>query len=90
MHWNGAIVVERTVRRLASEAAAHFKKTAAALVEMREMFPFPQGGQPDEPTAANRAVELLRAAREAEEQGIQVLEGLLDFMKAYWSEQWVN
>ncbi|WP_026263813.1 hypothetical protein [Paenibacillus terrigena] len=88
--WDGENVVERTVRRLASQAAAHYEHTAEALVEMREMFPFPQGGQPDDPTAADRSAELLRIAKEAEEKGIEVLETLLDFMKAYWSEQWVN
>lgn len=43
--------------------------------------------QPDDPDTADRALELLRAAKEAEEQGIKVLERLLNFMKIYWSEQ---
>ncbi|BBH22502.1 hypothetical protein Back11_38470 [Paenibacillus baekrokdamisoli] len=90
IRWSGDNVVERTVRSLAAEAAAHYEKTAAALIEMRDMFPFPQGGQPDDPVTAVRAVELLRAAKETEEQGIEVLERLLNFMKAYWSEQWIN
>lgn len=90
IRWNGENVVERTVRSLAAEAATHYGKTAAALIEMREMFPFPQGGQPDDPGTAERAVELLRAAKGAEEQGVKVLERLLNFMKAYWSEQWIN
>ncbi|NIK77072.1 hypothetical protein FHS15_002197 [Paenibacillus castaneae] len=90
IHWSGENVVERTVRSLAAKAAAHYEKTAAALIGIREMFPFPQGGQPDDPATAVRAVELLRAAKETEGQGIEVLERLLDFMKAYWSEKWIN
>jgi len=90
IRWNGNNVVERTVRKLAEEAAGHYARTAAAMVELREMFPFPQGGQPHEPAVADRAAELLRAAREAETRGVEVLERLLDFMKAYWSEIWIN
>jgi len=90
IRWDGVNVVERTVRRLASEASAHYEQTAAGLVEMREMFPFPQGGQPDDPATADRAVALLRTAKAAEEKGIAVLESLLDFMKGYWSEQWID
>jgi hypothetical protein len=90
IRWNGENVVERTVRKLAAEAAVHYSKTATALVEMRELFPFPQGGQPDDSAIADRAVELLRVAKEAEVLGVEVLERMLDFMKAYWSETWIN
>lgn len=88
--WDGTNVVERTVRKLAAEAAAHYDKAAAHLVEMRELFPFPQGGQPGDPETAERAVVLLRAAKEAETLGVEVLERLLQFMKGYWSEQWIH
>ncbi|QKS46579.1 hypothetical protein HUB94_15830 [Paenibacillus cellulosilyticus] len=90
VRWNGENVVERTVRRLAAEAAAHYAKTAAAWVEMRELFPFPNGGHPEEPAVADRTIALLQAAKEAEVHGVQVLEQLLDFMKGYWSETWIN
>ncbi|TCZ75242.1 hypothetical protein E0485_17725 [Paenibacillus albiflavus] len=88
--WNGENIVERAVRKFASEAAEHYERTATSLVEMREMFPFPQGGQPNDPATADRAVELLRIAKEAESKGIEALERLLDFMKAYWCEKWIN
>lgn len=90
IRWNGDNIVERTVRKMAAEAAAHYSKSAAAMVEMRELFPFPHGGRPDDPTVADRSVELLRAAKEAEVHGIEVLEQLLNFMKGYWSETWIN
>lgn len=90
VRWGGLNVVERTVRILAAEASTHYARTASALVEMREMFPFPQGGQPDDPEISDRAAQLLRAAKEAEALGVEVLERLLDFMKAYWSETWIN
>lgn len=90
IRWNGENVVERTVRKMAAEAASHYSKSAAALVVMRELFPFPNGGRPDEPAVADRAVELLQEAKEAELRGVEVLERLLKFMKAYWSETWIN
>lgn len=90
IRWDGDNVVERTVRKMAAEAAVHYAKTAAALVEMRELFPFPQGGHPDDPATADRAVILLRVAKEAEGLGVEVLERLLNFMKSYWSEVWIN
>ncbi|WP_274362245.1 hypothetical protein [Paenibacillus thermotolerans] len=90
IRWNGSNIVERTVRAHASEAAPHYEKAAAALVELREMFPFPEGGRPNDPAVADRAVTLLRMAKAEEEMGVQVLEKLLDFMKAYWSEQWIH
>jgi hypothetical protein len=90
VRWNGTNVVERTVRKLAAEAAAYYEKAAVALTELRTMFPFPQGGQPGDPATADRAIGLLQSAREAESQGIDVLERLLKFMKGYWSEQWIH
>jgi hypothetical protein len=78
------------VRKFASEAATHYSKTAAALVEMRELFPFPHGGQPDDPVVADRAVQLLREAKEVEVLGVEVMERLLNFMKAYSSETRIN
>jgi hypothetical protein len=88
--WNGTNVVERTVRRRASEAAVHYATVARAFGELRDLFPFPEGGQPGNPSVANRAVELLMTAKEAETKGIEELEKLLSFMKAYHSENWVN
>ncbi|WP_026021119.1 hypothetical protein [Paenibacillus senegalensis] len=90
IHWNGENVVERTVRKMAAEAAAHYSKSAAALVNIRELFPFPHGGRPDDPAVADRAADLLQEAKEAESQGIEVLERLLKFMKGYWSETWIH
>ncbi|WP_231571614.1 hypothetical protein [Gordoniibacillus kamchatkensis] len=90
VRWNGTNVVERTVRKLAGEAAVHYAAVADALAEIRDMFPFPQGGRPKEAAEADRAVTLLQRAKAAETQGVELLEKLHGFMKAYWSEVWVN
>jgi hypothetical protein len=71
VRWDGTNVVERTVRKLAGEAAEHYAVVAETLAEMREMFPFPQGGAPREAASAGRAVALLHRAKEAETHGME-------------------
>lgn len=90
VQWNGTNFVERTVRVKAAEATIHFELVAEAFGELRGMFPFPKGGTPKEPGTADRAIALLEKAKEAETKGVKVLEQLLDFMKAYYSEVWVH
>jgi hypothetical protein len=90
VQWNGTNVVERTVRKLAGEAAEHYEAVAVAFAGLREMFPFPEGGTPSDPGTADRAIEILREAQAVETKGVETLERLLGFMKAYHSEIWVN
>ncbi|WP_042147962.1 hypothetical protein [Paucisalibacillus sp. EB02] len=88
--WDGTNIVERGVRKFAGEAAKHYEEVASYLVEMRELFPFPHGGDPSSKENAERSIELLKRAKEAEKKGIKQLEILLDFMKNYYAEKWVN
>ncbi|WP_274648566.1 hypothetical protein [Paenibacillus humicola] len=88
--WNGSNVVERTVQGRAAEAGRHFAAAAEAFNELRRMFPFPQGGSPKDPAEADKAIHLLQTAKEAETAGVEVLEKLLDFMKAYHTETWIH
>ncbi|MCC3376291.1 hypothetical protein [Cohnella sp. REN36] len=88
--WDGANFVERKVREYAAAAAGHYEEVASAFAELRALFPFPQGGAPKDPAIADRAVLLLERARKAETAGVALLEGFLDFMKAYHSEVWVH
>lgn len=88
-NWTADNIVERTVRKLASEAAIFYQQTADSLIEIRELFPFPEGGNPQDPAISDRAISLLRTAKQGEEEGIKLLERLLHFMKAYHSEVWI-
>lgn len=87
--WNGTNHVERKIREFAAKAEIHYDTVAAIFAELREIFPFPHGGNPKVPEIADRAIELLKAAQEAETKGVAVLEKFLNFMKAYHSEKWV-
>lgn len=89
-NWTADNIVERTVRQLAGEAAVYYERTAEALIEMRDLFPFPEGGNPHDPANSDKAIALLKTAKQAEEDGIKLLERLLNFMKAYHSEVWIN
>jgi len=88
--WDGSNIVERTVRNRMGEAAKHYEAVAVAFGELREMFPFPNGGTPKEPEAADRAIKLLEEAKAAETKGVEQLEALFYFMKEYYSETWIN
>lgn len=57
----------------AGEAMKHYEEVAAALGELHGMFPFPHGGNPAEPAAADAAIRLLVRAKGAEEQGLRCL-----------------
>jgi hypothetical protein len=72
--WDGTNVIERMVRKQTGEAAKHYTVVTEAFRQLRDLFPFPQGGNP----------------KDAETKGIEVLGQLLDFMKAYHSEKWIH
>lgn len=76
--WPGEKPLERDLRALADQAASHYADVASALSQMRLRFPFPHGGEPNAPGEAEVAVPLLRQAKAAEEQGVQVLEQMLE------------
>ncbi len=66
------------VTAIALQAAEQYGAVAERLAELRGMFPFPQGGEPREDAQAERAIRLLREAKAAEEQGVELLERMLE------------
>ncbi|CAG9620259.1 hypothetical protein [Sutcliffiella rhizosphaerae] len=89
-NWDGTNIVERGVRKFSSEAEKHFSKVANALVELRELFPFPGGGDPLDSIRVEKGIELLTIAKNAEIDGIKTLETLANFMKNYYAEKWIH
>ncbi|MCD9022633.1 hypothetical protein [Cohnella silvisoli] len=63
---------------LASEAARHYRDTADALSELISRFPFPHGGEPNDPNEAEWAIPRLIRARDSEAKGIAVMQQMLD------------
>ncbi|WP_409340744.1 hypothetical protein [Paenibacillus sp. MBLB4367] len=61
---------------MAAEAACLYEQIEAALGEFSRLFPFPDGGSPNEPALAEKAIGLLSKALAAETAGIEALERL--------------
>jgi len=58
-----------------------YKTTANALYELSSLFPFPMGGDPKNEQAVEKAISLLRQAKEAEQEGLIALEKWRDRLK---------
>jgi hypothetical protein len=78
--WNGDSPEEQEVSRLAALAADHYQDVFNALVGLPSLYPFPQGGNPNEEANKVHSIHLLQRAREAEEQGVEILEQMLDLL----------
>ncbi len=62
------------IRPLSLEAAAHYRAVAETFAQLCRLFPFPAGGEPNEPGQAERAIQLLETAKKHEQEGVAVLE----------------
>jgi len=82
--WRGQTALEQQLVALADEAAVYYGKVADALGRMRSMFPFPNGGEPNDPIQANRAIQWIHEAKSEEIKGIEVMERML---KRLYEEQ---
>lgn len=78
--WNGESALEKRVRERASSAAEHYADVERSLTVLNEMFPFPNGGTPNDPVHAERAIEQLYAAKAAEEKGLKELEAMRELL----------
>jgi hypothetical protein len=80
-NWEGASPQDDRLRALAKEASEHYAAVAECLGEMRDMFPFPDGGEPNGDAQADRALTLLREAKAAETSGVALLERMLEVLE---------
>ncbi|MGP4081404.1 hypothetical protein ACTWQL_15980 [Pseudalkalibacillus sp. R45] len=62
------------VASYAGIASDHYEDVAQQLLEFRNIFPFPVGGEPNEPANRERAIGLLKKAKESERLGIEALQ----------------
>lgn len=68
------------VRVLLGEAALHYSAVARSFKALRTLFPFPSGGDPADPAQADAASRLLLEAKDAETEGLAVLQRMLDLL----------
>lgn len=69
--------LDTSLGQLAGQAAVHYDQVADQLNEFVTLFPFPKGGDPNDPEQAAAAIELLRICRAEEEKGVVLLEQML-------------
>jgi hypothetical protein len=72
---------DEPLRQLACQAADQYAIVAGNLSMMRDMFPFPHGGDPGNDAEATRAISLLREAKEAETEGVGLLARMLELLE---------
>lgn len=76
--WSNDTNIGQVLLKLGEEAAVHYENVANSLREMRDMFPFPQGGDPNNLLQAQKAIALLTEAKAAEQVGINVIQQMYD------------
>ncbi|QHT58770.1 hypothetical protein GXP70_01445 [Paenibacillus lycopersici] len=72
---------DESLRHLARQAAERYAVVAGSLSAMREMFPFPHGGEPGSEAEASRAIALLQEAKAAETEGVALLARMLELLE---------
>ncbi|TMV46396.1 hypothetical protein FE783_25850 [Paenibacillus mesophilus] len=73
----GETAEERTLKSLAEQAAVRYDNVTDRLGEFVVRFPFPKGGDPNDPEQAAAAIRHLTEARAEEEKGVELLEEML-------------
>jgi hypothetical protein len=68
---------ERLLKMLAGQASVQYDNVADRLAEFVARFPFPKGGDPNDPVQASAAIRHLSEARAEEEKGVELLEEML-------------
>lgn len=81
LNWIGDTPQDDRLRILAKDASEQYGAVAERLAEMRDMFPFPHGGDPNSKEQAERAVTLLNEAKTAETAGVALLEQILETLE---------
>jgi len=78
LNWKVEASRDEQLSDLAREASEQYAIVAQRLATMRDMFPFPHGGDPNSDEQAARALTLLQEAKAAETAGVALLERMLE------------
>lgn len=72
--WGGQVM------QLASRAAVCYARVHESLSAVNQLFPFPSGGDPNEPARSKQAIALLGQAKQAEFEGVALLQEIVDVL----------
>jgi predicted enzyme related to lactoylglutathione lyase len=76
-HWELEFPAEAAIGHLLREAALQYATSAESFRQLSMMFPFPNGGTPNDQSHAETAIILLSQAHDAELKGIAIFERIL-------------
>lgn len=79
--WTDNTHLVTSINATISEAAAHYDEVAKHMVVLRDMFPFPGGGKPNEPELRDRALKCLKQARQYEHDGAMLLQSMYEKLR---------
>ncbi len=88
--WEISSDVDRQVRDCLKEGDHIYKKVAACFQSLQEMFPFPQGGEPNDAVNSQQAITLLNEAYKWEKEGVTLLEKLFNMLEQYDDETFMT
>ncbi|WP_018758012.1 RNA polymerase sigma factor [Paenibacillus terrigena] len=79
--WEGETPSDGHVRELSGTAAATYTQIAEQLQELHQMFPFPMGGEPNDPARAERSIQILQSVHALEVQAVATLEQMSEALQ---------
>ncbi|WP_053375331.1 RNA polymerase sigma factor [Paenibacillus sp. FJAT-27812] len=79
--WPEASEEDIQIRELLREAAQQYEQIASNYEALHHMFPFPEGGEPNNDLYASKSIGLLQAIKKQEEAAVKSFRNLLDQLK---------
>lgn len=70
------------IRPTIREAAAVYEQIAGEYKSLSQLFPFPAGGEPNDPANSEKAISLLQSIEAREQQAVTLLEHMLQSLSA--------
>ncbi len=72
--WIGDTPLDVNMREWSLAAAGIYSQISEHLQEMHQMFPFPMGGEPNDPARATRSIQILQSVEALEHEAVATLE----------------
>lgn len=87
--WNNQSELDQQVIQLFKECEQIYGMIAQQLANLKELFPFPQGGEPNDPINSERAIQILKTCHEWESQGVKLLRDLYELVSQYEDDKYM-
>ncbi|QDP39473.1 GyrI-like domain-containing protein [Radiobacillus deserti] len=87
--WEVSTDLDCQVANCLKEGERIYRKIAEILADIPRMFPFPQGGEPNNISTSKRAIDILQSAHDWEKAGVALLTKLLKLIEKYEDESFM-